>query len=160
MAIYADFGKIQGAVTAKGYENHIEWDMFTFGTGRHVSMSVGAGQEREADKPYITEMTLNKPMDKSSPQMFVGSLAGKALDKVTIKCVKTADDGVEEYLSYTLQDVMVSTYMVGGHESSDPTETVTLVFNKIEMKYHPRQEDNTLGSPIPAGYDVKLGKKL
>ncbi len=160
MAIYADFGKIQGSVNAKGFENHIEWDSFNLVSGRHISMAVGAGKERESDKPFITEFQLSKEMDKSSPEMFLGALVGKAIDKVQIKCVKTSEDATEQYLSYTLDDVLVSAYAVSGNEGSDPYENVTLAFNKIEMKYHPRKEDNSLGDPVPAGYDVKLGKKL
>ena len=160
MGIYADFGQIQGSVTAKGFENHIEWEHFGFAANRNITMKVGAGSERESDKPDVGVFTLGKVMDKSSPKMFLGALVGKAIDKVQVKCVKTSGDAVEQYLSYTLSDVLVSTYSVSGSEDGDPFESVALAFNKIEMKYHPRKEDNTLDSPVPAGYDVKLGKKL
>ena len=160
MAIYADFGKIQGSVTAKGFENHIEWEHFGFAANRNITMRVGAGAERESDKPDVGQFTLGKKMDKASPNMFLSSLVGKAIDKVEVKCVKTSGDATEQYLSYVLSDVLVSTYSVSGHEEDDPFESVSLAFNKIEMKYHPRKPDNTLGSAIPGGYDVKLGKKL
>ena len=160
MGIYADFGKIQGSCTAKGFENHIEWEHFGFCANRNITMKVGAGSERESDKPDVGQFTLAKKMDKSSPHMFLETLVGKAIDKVQVKCVKTSGDAVEQYLSYTLSDVLVSTYSISGHDEGDPFESVTLAFNKIEMKYHPRKEDNTLDNPIPAGYDVKAGKKL
>ena len=39
-------------------------------------------------------------------------------------------------------------------------DAVLVAFNKFEMKYRPSKEDNSLGNPIPGGYDVKVGKKL
>ncbi len=160
MAIYATFGKIQGSVTAQGFENHIECTSFTMCGGRFISMEVGTGQDREATKPFLTEFTLVKLMDKSSPHMWLGSLVGKTIDKVEVKCIKTSDDALEKYLTYTLEDVLVSAYNVANDKGSNGTESVSLAYNKIEMKYHPRNPDNTLGSAIPAGYDVKQGKKL
>ena len=160
MAIYATFGKLQGSVTAEGFKDHIECTSFTFSGGRHVSMEVGTGQDREGTKPYVTEFVLCKTLDKSSPHMWLGSLVGKAIDKVEIKCIKTAEDDLEQYLSYTLEEVLVSNYDISSDNGTDGFEAVNLAYNKIEMKYHPRMNDNTLGSAIPAGYDVKTGKKL
>ena len=160
MAIYATFGKIEGSVTAEGFTNHILCKSFHFATGRFVSMEVGTGKDREGTSPFLSEFILTKQMDKSSPHMWLGSLVGKAIDKVEVKCIKTSDDAVEQYLSYTLEDVLVSSYDLTGDKSSDGIEAVNLAYNKIEMKYHPREDDNTLGNPIPVGYDVKFGKKL
>ena len=161
LAIYAKFGKIEGSVCAKGYENHIEWEKLSFYSDRRVSMEVGIHGEREADKPFISGVSLSKKMDKASPYFFTSALAGKAIDKVEIKCVKTSEDAIEEYLTYVLEDVLVSDYMFAGvEEEGEPTEHVSLAYNKIEMKYRPRKEDNSLGSPIPGGYDVKFGKKI
>ena len=78
MAIYADFGKIQGAVTAKGYENHIEWDHFGFAANRNISMKVGAGSERESDKPDVGQFTLGKKMDKASKRRLAEQLLAEA----------------------------------------------------------------------------------
>ena len=120
MAIYANFGKIQGSVCAKGYENHIEWDSLSFVSGRKISMEVGITGEREADKPYISEMSLSKKMDKASPRFFVNALAGKAIEKVEIKCVKTSEDALEDYLTYVLEDVLVSSYGFDGQMTVTP----------------------------------------
>ena len=159
MAIYVKMGSIEGNVTAKGFEKHIECLAANFGITRHVSMSVGSGKEREATKPSLSEVTLSKSMDKASPYLFLESCVGKAIDKVEIKFVKTSADALENYLTYTLDKVLVSSYSAssGGDE---PSESISLAYTKIEMKYHPRKPDNTLDSAIPAGYDLELGKKV
>ena len=160
MAIYADFGKIKGSVTAEGFKDHIEFSSFSLGSGRSIFMEVGKGTEREPTAPTISEVTVIKSMDKSSPDFFLGSMVGKAIDKAEIKFVKTSEGALERYLTYTLHDVLVSAYDVGGQKEENPTETLSLAYTKIEMKYHPRKSDNTNDSAIPAGYDVDKGKKL
>ena len=160
MAIYATMGKFQGSVTAEGFKDHIECTSFSFSGGRHVSMEVGTGQDREGTKPFMTELVLCKKLDKSTPHMWMGSLVGKSIDKVEVKCIKTADEGLEQYMVYTLEDVLVSNYDISANSGPDGHETISLAYNKIEMKYQPRMSDNTLGSPIPAGYDIKTGKKI
>ena len=160
MAIYADFGKTKGSVTAEGFKDHIEFSSFSLGSGRSIYMEVGKGTEREPTAPSISEVTMLKQMDKSSPDFFLGSMVGKALDKVEIKFVKTSEGALENYLTYTLHDVLVSAYDVSGAKEENPMETINLAYTKIEMKYHPRKSDNTKGSAIPVGYDVDKGKKL
>ena len=160
MAIYADFGKIHGSVTAEGFKNHIEFNSFKLGSGRHILMEVGKGTNREGSIPSISEVSMDKKMDKSSPYFFVGSVAGKAIDKVEIKFVKTSKGGTEKYLTYTLYNVLVSGYDIGGSKDGDPQEHIGLAYTKIEMKYHPRNAENTTNSAIPTGYDVDTGKKL
>ena len=159
MAIYMKLGKIAGDVTAEGFQQYIECYSFQFGAGRGISMSVGGGKDREATKPSLSEVTLSKSMDKASPYLFLEACVGKAIDKVEIKFVKTSADALENYLTYTLDKVLVSSYSAssGGDE---PSESLSLAYTKVEMKYHPRKPDNTLDSAIPAGYDLELGKKI
>ena len=159
MAIYMKMGKISGDVSSQGFKDYIECYSFQFGSGRGISMSVGSGKEREATKPSLSEVTLSKSMDKASPYLFLESCVGKAIDKVEIKFVKTSADSLENYLTYTLDKVLVSSYSAssGGDE---PSESISLAYTKLEMKYHPRKPDNTLDSAIPAGYDLELGKKV
>ena len=160
MAIYANFGKIKGSTTAEGYKDMIEFTDFQLGSGRQISMEVGKGTERESTKPAISQITLNKRMDKSSPDFFIGALAGKALDKVEINFAKTSKGALETYTTYTLENVLVDNYTVTGYKEGHPEESVSLAYTKIEMKYHPRKSDNTKDSPIPVGYDVDKGAKV
>ena len=160
MAIFANFGKIKGSTTAEGYKDMIEFHDFQLGSGRQINMEVGKGMERESTKPSISQVTMNKKMDKSSTDFFVGSLAGQAIDKVEINFVKTSKGALETYATYTLENVLVDNYTVSGHKEGHPEETVSLAYTKIEMKYHPRKADNTKGSPIPVGYDVDKGAKI
>ena len=159
MAIYSLFSKIEGPVTAKGYENHIEWDQMSFYTSRNISMNVGVGGERESDKPRLSEVFLTKKMDKATPLLFNKLLLGKAFAKVEIKAVKTSKNALEEYLSYVLEDVMIATCQVDVNKDEFPMVNLSLAYNKIKVSYRPRLNSNALGKPVRGGYDVKNGKR-
>ena len=161
MDIFADFGKIKGSVTAKGYQNHVELSSLGFMSGSAVWMEIGKGATRDGhNKPFFSEVSFNKKMDKSSVAFFVGSMAGKAIDKVEIKYVKTSKDATETYLTYTLHTVLVSDYAVVIDKDGDPQENISLAYDMIEMKYHPRKADNTNDSAMPAGYDLVTATTL
>jgi type VI secretion system secreted protein Hcp len=162
MAIYMKMGKIEGNVTAQGYEKLIECDSAMLGVARFVNMSVGSGKEREVHAPQPIEVVITKNADKATPYMFGESLAGKAIDEVELKFVKTANDAIETFMTWTLKDVLISSYNASGFGESEgePMESLMLAYTKVEMKYHPRNPDNTLAAAIPAGYDLRLAKKL
>ena len=159
MAIFAKFSKVQGAVVAKGFENHIELTHAGYFASRVVSTDVGTGRNREAGIPTMQDFHIMKRLDKASPKLWLSSLVGKAIDKVEVKFVKTSEDVLETYLTFTLEDALVSSYSLSDYREGH-AEVLTLAYNKILMKYSPRKSDNSLGDPIPGGYDVKHGKKI
>ena len=159
MAIYMKMGKIEGNVTAQGYEKLMECESVTLSTDREITLSVGAGKEREVSKPAFQEIMVTKEADKATPYLFQEAFTGKAVDEVEIRFAKTSNDAIETYMTYVLKDALISSYQISSGSDGDPYESVSIAFTKFEMKYHPRESDNQLGSAIPVGYDLKLGKK-
>lgn len=158
MAIYMQMDKIKGNVTADGHKEWIELDSFQFGVGRAIATSVGKGKDREASAPSISEISVTKSMDESSPFLFQEATVGLA-KKVTIHFVTTGASKVETYLEYILENCMVSGYSVssGGDR---PSESVSLSFTKITLNYMVFDESGKQSSKFPAGYDLELGKKV
>ena len=161
MAIYLRFkekSNIKGEVTAKGYEDWIQCHSLQYGVGRGISMAVGSGERRESTNPSISEVTCTKNMDKSSAPIFQESLVGTGSD-IEIHLVQTGADQIDNYLQLVLTDCLVSSYSVSSG-GENPSESFSLNFTKIEMKYIPYDKDHNPGSPIPAGYDLNLGHKI
>lgn len=161
MAIYMKIDGIDGNVTAKGYEKWIELDSLNFGVQRNINTKPGNVTDREATKPTVNELTVNKAMDKTSPNLFVEACVGKAKSKVEIHVCQTSDR-ISPYMQYTLSNVLISNYQVSAVNKADnaaPMETANLNFDKIEMKYTPYDEKHNALSPIPAAYDLSSGTK-
>jgi len=162
MAIYMNYDelKVKGNVTAEGYKDWIRLDSFQFGVGRHITMEAGHMSNREATRPSISEVAVSKLMDTASSGLFKESLTGDAGVKVTIDIVRTAADKIEKYVSYELEDVMISSYSVSAGADAAPGETISLSFSKVTMAYTAADRANKGGTPERVGYDLEAGKKL
>ena len=149
---------IDGKVTAKGHEKWIDVSSMQWGVGRAISSSVGTSADREASKPSISEVSVTKIMDQSSPLIFTEACVGKG-KKVTVDLCTTGTESIDTYMSYELEDCMISGYSVssGGDR---PSESISLSFTKMNMKFTPYDDKGKPMSPLPAGYDMTLGTKV
>ena len=162
MAIYMNYNDlaVKGNVTTEGYENWIRIETMSFGLGRHVSMEAGHMSNREATRPNITEVACAKIMDGASSGLFKESLTGSAGVKVLIDVVRTGADKLEKFVTYELENVLISSYSVSGTTESAPTETFSLSMAKLTMSYTAADGAHKGGTPERVGYDLGLGKKL
>lgn len=154
MAIYVKWEGIKGNVTAKGYTDQISINSFNFGVGRRISMEAGEMSNRESTRPSISEITITKPADNSATGILKESLSGSAGKKVTFSFVKTGSDEMTEFMTYDLEDALVSGYTVDAGADGEPMETITLSFSKIMSKYNDYDKTNKSASPQRVGYDL------
>ena len=158
MSIYCNIDGIKGKVTAKGHEDWIDVSSMQWGVGRAISSAVGTSADREASKPSISEVTITKLMDESSPMIFTEACVGKG-KKVLIDLCTVGTDQINTYMSYELEECMISGYSVssGGDR---PSESISLSFTKMTMKFTPYDKNGKPTSPLPAGYDMATGSKV
>lgn len=158
MPIYVEWDGIPGDVTAEGYDKHIEVNSFQFGIGRGIGSPMGGSKDRESSPPSVSEVVVSKPTDSASTGLFEAALYGEG-KKVTLKFVKTDADQLETFLSYELQEVLVSGYSMSSG-GDNPSESVSLNFTKIIMKNTPTGSLNETGTVMPTGWDLGKQKKL
>ncbi len=158
MSMYLQIEGIQGNVTAKGHEDWIDISSVQWGVGRAISSSVGTSADREASKPSISEVSVTKLMEESSPLIFTEACVGKS-KKVSIHLCTTGTESIDTYMEYDLEDCMISGYSIssGGDR---PSESISFSFTKLMMKYIPYDKAGKALSPIPAGYDMAAGTKV
>jgi type VI secretion system secreted protein Hcp len=124
MSIYLEYDGIKGNVTADGYTDHIAVLSVQFGVGRGISMEAGNLSNRESTRPSLSEITLSKAADNSVTAIFKEAVTGSAGKKVVIKFVRTGADKVQEYMSYTLEDCIVSGYSISAESEGEPMESI------------------------------------
>jgi len=156
MTIYMKVETIDGGVTAKGFEKWIELNSFHFSTSRAISMEAGNIANRNHGRPNISEIIVTKLMEQSSFGLLQEALRGDKGRKVTIKIVEVAQDKYREYVSYELEDTLLSGYSVstGGEV---PVETVTLSYSKITTSFTSTDKGNKAGQPARVVYDLAQG---
>lgn len=159
MAIYMKVDGINGNVTAAGHEKWIEINSMSFGIGRGINTpSAGRESNREASIASISEIQVSKIMDETTPLIFIEACIGVA-KKVEIHLCRTGDK-IQSFMEYILNNVLISSYSVQASGDGDPYESLSLNFDKIEMKYIPYDDQHKPGSPIPAGYDLVKAQKV
>jgi type VI secretion system secreted protein Hcp len=153
---YIKIGSIDGEATDPKHPQWIVLQSMEWGTSR--SITTPAGGNREASSPSISELTITKKLDRSSPALFLNAVGGSAaIETVTLELVDTTNSAV--FYRLTLSDVLVSSQSNSGATGSDkPTETISLNFTKIKMEYF--VVDAKGGSTaVPAvGYDLATAK--
>lgn len=160
MAIYLEFEGIKGNVTAEGYKGHIDLDSVMFNGKRVVSMQTGHLTNREASQPSIEPITISKRADSSVISLFKEFVGGSTGKKATIKFVQTGSDKLREFMSYTLENCMVSGYSQSAGADGHPSETLQLSFSKIFINFKDTDATNKSGNVLRAGYDLAAAKVL
>lgn len=160
MAIYLQYDGIDGNVTAAGYEKHIAVDSVAFGVGRGISMEAGNMSNRESTRPSLSEISVTKAADNSATAIFKEAVTGNAGKKVVIKFVRTGADKVQEYMTYELEDCLVSGYSMSASADGDPQESISLSYSKIMVNYTDFDKTNKSGNPQRVGYDLEAAKPL
>lgn len=158
MAIYCEYEGVTGNCTADGYEGHIPCLSVQFGLSRGISMEPGRCSNRESTRPNISEITITKEADSSCTSLFKDGVSGNQGTTCTIKFVRTGTEKVEEFMSYTLENCMISSYSISCDAESAPYETISFSFTKILVNYNDSDASNAGGSPQRVGYDLEKAK--
>lgn len=151
MSIFMNYEGINGEATAKGHEQWTDILTLDWDVKRSLSAVTGTSKDREATSTTLSQVTVTKLMDESTPLLFTEVCVGKG-KQVLIHLTKTGDV-LENFIEYTLTDVMISGYEMvtaGGR----PMEVITLSFTKLEMKYTPYDDKHKKTASIAAGYDI------
>jgi len=136
----------------KGTDGWIEVGGVKLGAGRSISTPVGTSSKREASAPSISEISVTKLMDSTSPLIFQELLIGKA-SNATIELTETGEDKLETFLTLTLENCLISDYHVSSG-GGRPSETFSLNFTKIEYKYTPYDDRHKPGPSVQVRYDL------
>ena len=158
MPIYMKYTSVDGDVTAEGHEKWIEVNSLQFGVGRGITAPVGGSSDREASAPTVSEIVVTKPTDIATVKLLNEALEGEGQD-VTIDFCKTDKGKLNVYLSYTLNNTLISGYSTssGGDR---PMESVSLNFTKIQCRDVSLGAKNEDGAPATVGYDLGLAKVM
>jgi type VI secretion system secreted protein Hcp len=155
--IFMEYGGVTGEVSVKGFAGDIELNSFQWGVGRGISSPTGGSADREASTPSVSEITITKSMDKTSPALLKEALAGQGTTvRIFFVDLIKGPVGTQVYAEYDLSNVLVSGYSVssGGDR---PTESLSLNFTKITYTYFTQNADGTT-SPSSTTYDLSLAK--
>ncbi|MEX2559325.1 MAG: type VI secretion system tube protein Hcp [Pirellulales bacterium] len=149
---------IDGESTDDKHKNEIDVLSWSWGESNMGTSDRGGGGG--AGKVQMNDFHFVQKLSKASPKLFFACATGQHIKEAKLTCRKAGGDQ-QEYLVIKFSDLLVSSYQTGGSQGDVvPTDQCSLNFTKIEFEYKAQKPDGSLDSPVKAGYDVKLNKKV
>ena len=146
---------IPGESLDSKHKDEIEVLSWSWGESHQGAVSPGGGAG--TGKVAMTDLQVTTLISRASPLLLLACASGKHV-KSAILSGRKAGKGQLEYLTFSLSDVLVSSYQTGASEAEAPLDSISLSFSKIEVSYTPQKPDGSPAPAVRAGWDVKANK--
>jgi type VI secretion system secreted protein Hcp len=154
--IFAKIGDIKGESLDAKHKDEIE--VFSYSWGVTNTGQIGAGGGGGAGKATFQDLSFHHGIDKASPQLMAACATGEHLKEATITHRK-GGKGQQDYLIIKMNDVIITSVTLNDTIEESPSETVSLVFAKVDFEYKPRKTDGSLDAGVHFKYDIKANKE-
>lgn len=112
-------------------------------------------------KATVQDLTFAKFIDKSSPSLLLACLTGKHFDKATLTVLKAGGENPLDYLTITMEDLIVTNVATGGSHGDDRlTENITLNFARVKALDREQTATGGIGECPQVGWDIPGNAKL
>jgi type VI secretion system secreted protein Hcp len=138
---------IAGESTDRAHLGQVDVKAFGFG-GKNTAAAGGVG------KVAFHDVTFSKLYDASSRKLLLKLATGQHIPSVTFSFRRPGAKGAD-FLTYTLSDVVVTSYEQGGAKERPLLEQVDLNFSRVQVAY-----TSPSGATTTAGWDVKLNESF
>ena len=158
MAAFDYFLKIDGIAgesTDAKHKGEIDVLSWSWGETQEIAASPGGGGG--TGKVAMTDLHVSANLSKASPPLLLACASGKHI-KSAVLTGRKAGKGQDDFLTFSLTDVLVSGYQTGGAAAEAPLDSISLNFSKIEMTYREQTAKGSLGPAIRVGWDRKTNK--
>jgi type VI secretion system secreted protein Hcp len=127
---------------------------FSFGSSNSAVFGPGAsGGESRAGRADLSNVTIMKVLDKTSPLLFENCVSGDYLKSADVQYFKPMGNKQEVYFKIHMENVLITSVQLSG-SNENPTESVSFAFAKIKVSYNP-EDGGKLKGFIDKGWDVE-----
>ena len=154
---YDAFLKLDGIQGESQKDNHKqEIDLMSFSWGASNSSSVGTGTGASTGKVSVSDFSIMKTTDSSSPPLFQKCCDGTVIATGVVTLQRQTNQGAQAYLVYNFTNVYVTSVQWSGSGGSgdSPMESVSFCFEKGTVDYTPVDDNGTPGTAIHGGWNV------
>lgn len=168
MSIHLRIDGLSGESADANHKGWIDILDLTWGVRRRITSSASTQGDRESANAEITDLTLTRFVDASTPSLFLEACCGKGKE-MQIDLTKTGSGaGSDVFMTYVLRNALISKYhveymtmrsskVVGNPR---PIELVTISFVGMETRYTPYDDDGIAVAPIAVGFDTSTNEKI
>jgi type VI secretion system secreted protein Hcp len=159
MAAFDYFLRIDGIAGESTDDKHKgEIDVLSWSWGEtHPTAPVGSGSGGGSGKVDMSDLTVTANLTKASPQLLLACASGKHL-KTAVLTGRRGGKAQGDFLTFSLTDVLISSFQTGGTTADASMDFVSLNFAKIEVAYKEQSAKGGPGATVRAGWDRKTNK--
>lgn len=151
--MFLKLGDIKGESMDKAHKQEIDVLAWSWGASNAGSFHMGGGGG--AGKVNVQDLSFTKFIDLSSTELFLATCAGTHFPEATL-VVRKAGDTPLEYLTITMQDVLITSYSTGGSGGEDRlTENVSLNFAKVKLAYKEQAPKGAQAAAPSTGWNIQ-----
>ena len=158
---YDAFLKLDGVTGESQKQNHTgEIDLMSFSWGASNSSSVGTGTGASVGKATVSDFSIMKSTDSSSPVLFQKCCDGSVIPSATVTLQRQVQGTATPYLVYTFTNVYVTNvdWSGDGGPGNSAMESVSFCFQVGQVEYTQQKKDGSAASAIHGGWDVGQNK--
>jgi type VI secretion system secreted protein Hcp len=149
---------IKGESMMKGEEGAIQISSVEFSATSTVTTGT-TGTGVASGKRQFSPVVVQKLTDRSSVALFKAFAAAERLKgTVEIDFVKSSPQGAFPFLKIELGDVIVSSYSLSGGAGSQPTESISFNYVKIEESFTAQSPTGAPEPAVTASFDLVTQK--
>lgn len=155
---FIKFDKIDGQATQKPFEKWIPLMNYQWGENRLVTMSTQASSNRGEGSTQFQEFSFSTEMDVATTKLALACATGQVFTEVLFQLAKSGGDnakGREPYSLWVMENVIVTSYSIGGTPNDVPVESFSLSMTKMTHEY--KKVDQKTGALSTGGtfsYDI------
>jgi type VI secretion system secreted protein Hcp len=155
--IFAKIGTIKGESQDSKHKDEIEVLSWSWGVTQSGSFAYGGGGGQ--GKASFHDFNFTHHIDKASPVLLKACATGEHIKDATI-AVRKAGKGKQEFLVIKLSDVIITgVSLSAAADASATSESVALLFAKVDLEYKPQKADGSLDAGVHFKYDIKANKE-
>jgi type VI secretion system secreted protein Hcp len=159
MDMFIKIGPLKGESRDKAHKEEIDVLAWSWGMSNSGSAHVGGGAG--SGKVNVKDLSFTKYIDKTTPDLMLAACNGKHFDKATLVVRKAGGDNPLEYLTITMNDVLIANVSTGGTGGEDRiTENVTLNFAKVTVDYKEQTATGGVGATPSMGWNIAENVKV
>ena len=151
--IFLKLGDVKGESKDKTHKDEIDVLAWSWGASNAGSFHVGGGGG--AGKVNVQDLSFTKYVDLATTELFLATCNGKHFPEATL-VVRKAGETPLEYLTITMEDVLITSYSTGGSGGEDRlTENVSLNFAKVKMAYKEQAPKGAQAKAPSVGWNIQ-----
>lgn len=153
------FLKIDGVDgESKDSQNKNSIDVLAWSWGLSQSGTTHVGGGGGAGKVSVSDVSVTKYIDKSTPKLLENVATGKVFSQADLSVRKAGETPIT-YVRIYMDQVLVTSISMGGSGGEDKlTENVTLNFAKFKFEYTPQKDDGSAGPTQPFTWNIVENK--